>query len=72
MQEHAVPRHQDVVEDRKRVRLLELRAERMIPFRLVAVVERLATNEPQARRVSRNAEGERIFFFPGRTENGSG
>ena len=72
VQKDAVPRHQHVVEDRHGVGLLEARAERMIPFRLVAVVERLAADEAQALGVGRNAEGERVFPSPGRTENGSG
>ena len=36
VKEDAVPRHQHVVKNRHGVGLLEARAERMIPFRLVA------------------------------------
>jgi len=72
VQEHAVPRHQHVIENRHGVGLLKAGAERMIPLRLVAGIERLATDETQALGVGRNAEGERVFLLAERTENGSG
>ena len=59
IQEDVLPRHEHVVEDHDRVHLLEARAERMIEVR-AAVVDALAADEAQARRVVRNGEAERV------------
>jgi hypothetical protein len=71
VQEDSLPRDQDIIEYGERVRFLEARAQRVVPFRLVADVERLPTDEAQPRRVGiPNASA--YFSSPGRSENGSG
>ena len=63
VEKDAVPRHQHVVEHADRVGLLEARAERMVPFRLLAAVERLAADEAQAGRGRRNPEREHMALL---------
>ena len=65
VQEHALPRHEDVVEHDDGVHLLEARAERMIEMR-APVVDALAADESQARGVGRNREAERVGRVLGR------
>src|SRR5262245_51312071 len=62
VEKDALPGNQHVVEHADRVRLLEARAERMIPLRLRAGVERLAADEAQPRRRGGNAESEDVAF----------
>ena len=54
-QEHALPRHQHVVEEHDAVHLLEARAERMVEMR-AADVEAVAAEEAQAGRAAGNGE----------------
>ena len=57
-QEHALPRHQHVVEEGHAVHLLEARAERMVEVR-APEVEALAAQELQPRRAAGDGEVER-------------
>ena len=61
MNEDALPRHQHVIEYDHRVGLVEARREWIIHHRSGVLVDhRRATDEPQPRRVDRNAEAERV------------
>src|SRR4029077_4115290 len=48
VQEHTLPRNEDVVEHRHGVRLLETRPQGVIPLGLRAGVERLPADEPKS------------------------
>ena len=63
VQEYTLPRNYNIIENGDCVGFLETGAKRMIPFRLVAQVERLPTDKAQAGRIGRDGEGERIFFL---------
>ena len=63
VEKHAVPRDQHVVEHADRVGLLEARAERMVPGRLRAVVERLAADELQPLGGAGNAERQHVALL---------
>ena len=64
--EHAVPGHQHVVEDRDAVHLLEAAAERMIEARPRQRRHRLAADEREPRRVARDPEDEPVGVVAGR------
>ena len=69
MDEHAFPRHFDLVADEHAVGFVVPVGERGIEFPLAAECERLARPQLQTRRVARNGAGDRLLLLVRRQRN---